>query len=135
MGTHPIFETDFDCLTEMTKPELLYFPMHGFRGLYCRLVLKLGQIDFTNTIIPLGEHKNIGLPMDALPVLKHNGTTICQERAINNHLQSMSTLPDLTVDETVISEQVVEAIHDVIIGTAKPAFVAAYSETEPSKKS
>ena len=35
----------------MSKIELKYFPIHGFRGLLARMVLYLGEIDHTETII------------------------------------------------------------------------------------
>ena len=35
----------------MPKIELKYFPIHGFRGLLARLVLRLSEIDYTEKVI------------------------------------------------------------------------------------
>ena len=43
----------------MPKIELKYFPIHGFRGLLARLVLHLGEIDYTEKIIAFEDWEKI----------------------------------------------------------------------------
>ena len=43
----------------MSKIELKYFPIHGFRGLLARMVLHLGEIDHNETIISFEEWETL----------------------------------------------------------------------------
>ena len=39
----------------MSEIELTYFPIHGFRGLLCRMVLKLSDLKYSEKIVSFEE--------------------------------------------------------------------------------
>jgi len=118
MGTHPIFESDFDCLTEMLT--LKYFSIKG-RGEVARLILTAGNVPFkderydftmrpaknpeTNRRLGMYEHpvatykasdwlkRKASYPFQALPVLENVpgiDAPICQSRAITRYCAKLA---------------------------------------------
>merc|ERR1711935_514323 len=45
MGTHPIFESDFDCLTENWQTRKIGFSLATFSSFCCRSVLSIVECD------------------------------------------------------------------------------------------
>merc|ERR1712130_103632 len=128
MGTHPIFESDFDCLTgKMSKIELVYFPVHGFRGLLTRLVLQVGDLEFDEKIITMQEW--IGHPetkssflLGKLPVIMIGGVQYCQTSPIVNYLSKIGSMDKLNELEELRSNMVLETATEGFLATVMPAF-------------
>merc|ERR1712048_1467600 len=61
MGTHPIFESDFDCLTDMTT-------FDSFRADLAKLTNELGSITYDEARVNYGQlQKTFELDLSALP--------------------------------------------------------------------
>merc|ERR1712227_813382 len=92
MGTHPIFESDFDCLTEMSV-ELFYYAISP-PARACELVLMLNKVDFKLTEVDLfkGEQNKPEFlainPAHCIPTLKDGDFAVWESRAIMQYVMN-----------------------------------------------
>ena len=93
----------------MNKPELIYFPCFG-RGGLARLMFQLADIDFEDTRVPWEDWKDTKekMPLGALPVLRIDGQTFCQMKAINKFLANKAGLLGQTDIEHLQVDMLVE---------------------------
>merc|ERR1711957_324946 len=122
----------------MPSIELLYFGIHG-RALLTRMLLKLGDVEFTDTKLTreeFGEMKP-SLPLGQVPVLKVDGVMYCQTNAIVAYAASLAGLSKLSDIEELKSNMVCVTITEMVDQTSKPAFMAmmAVPEAEKEKRS
>merc|ERR1712189_20126 len=137
MGTHPIFESDFDCLTDkMSVAELLYFPMHG-RGLIIKLAFKIGKVEFKDTILTFPEFGPMKptLPLGQLPVLKVDDKMMCQTKAIVRYTIAKGEYEKLSPVEALTSDMVDETTQEMFEALVKAAFGAIKDITDQAEKS
>merc|ERR1712227_448856 len=137
MGTHPIFESDFDCLTEKKIPNLeyIYFGIHG-RGILPRMILDMGNVPYTNTQPKDFAAMKPELPLGQLPVLKVDGKMFCQSLAIARYCSKLAKLPVLNNEEALASDMIMDTCTEVFEKAVPAAFATrnAIPEDQPEKR-
>merc|ERR1712037_515194 len=141
MGTHPIFESDFDCLTEKMSLEFVYFDIQAL-GLMPRLVLKAANIDFVDTRVDLakwrsGEStpKKSETPLGQVPLLRVNGKEFCQSAAIINYCAKLAKIDQLEPLEALKVDMFVETAMEVLLkmrNAAYPVLQTIKHEEDPT---
>jgi len=112
----------------MSKIEFIYFNIHGgVRGLVNRLVLKFGDVDYTETVVEFPEWAALKPKMilGSLPVAKIDGVEYCQAAALVKYFSQIGSMAKLSSMEELKSNMVHQTVTDVFIdGIAKPSFAA-----------
>jgi len=111
----------------MPKIELVYFSCHG-RVFVIRTLLELSGIDYEDTRLEwrsanFAAQKD-DFPLGQLPVLKVDGVTFCQTKAILAFCQKQTTFKKLKGVESLKADMVYESIEEAWMKMLKPGYVA-----------
>jgi len=119
----------------MSNIELLYFPIHG-RALTIRMLLKIGNVEFTDTKLSQEEFAKLKpeLPLGQVPVLKVDGAQYCQTAAIVNYAAKLAKLPKLSDMEQLRNKMVCEVLQEAGDQMAMPAMMAMKAIPEDQKE-
>merc|ERR1712110_100763 len=110
---------------KMSKPELVYFGCFG-RGGMAKLMFQLAEMDFEDTTMGWenwAEHKD-DFPLGGLPVLKMDGQTFCQTKAINKYLAKKAGLLGANSIDQIKIDMIMETRQEV----GEKAFIGAFMQ-------
>merc|ERR1712088_1012586 len=108
----------------MSDIELIYFPIHGFRGLMSRLVLNLSGLKFKDTIVELKDWATTKPKtlLGYLPEIKIDGVAYAQTSPMLIYFSKQGKMDKLTELEELKSGMMLETVTEVFLGMVKPAF-------------
>jgi len=116
--------------------ELIYFAVYGRAGV-TRLMLKLANMDFTDTRIPTDSPEEYAkmkaeAPLGQVPVLKMDDQMFCQEKAINEFCAKKAGLIPTCDVEKLKVDMLLETLSEIQVSRFMQSFGAVAKEFPPS---
>jgi len=123
MGTHPIFESDFDCLTEKMGLELIYFDVQG-RATGIRIMLKMAGVDYKDTRVECdkavwqAQKPDFDkLALGQLPIMKIDDRVYCQQDAIEEYCALKAGIVPKSAEDVMRVKMLLETMKEAGLKT------------------
>lgn len=99
----------------MPRLKLVYFDIHGSRGLLVRLALSIGGIDFEDDRVSTADwpSRKAATPYGQLPVLEVDGQIVAQSNGINRFVGKLAGLYPTDPLQAALCDEIMDAVDDI----------------------